>query len=148
MANKKIYPKSNNGYAKMNIKNGSHIGIIGGGPAGSLFNYFILDIANRLGIDIQVDIYDGKDFCKFGPAGCNHCGGIISESLVQILATEGINLPSSIVERGIDSYVLHMDVGDVRIDTPLFEKRIAAVFRGNGPRNPPVTSVIGFDRYF
>jgi flavin-dependent dehydrogenase len=62
------------------------------------------------------------------------CGGIISESLVQLLATEGINLPSTVVQRGIDSYILHMDVGSVRIETPLDEKRIAAVHRGAGPR--------------
>jgi flavin-dependent dehydrogenase len=31
--------------------------------------------------------------------------------------------------------MLHMDVGDVRIDTPLHEKRIGAVTRGSGPRD-------------
>ena len=39
-----------------------------------------------------------------------------------------------VVQRGIDSYVLHMDVGTVRIDPPGHEKRIAAVHRGCGPR--------------
>jgi flavin-dependent dehydrogenase len=62
------------------------------------------------------------------------CGGIVSESLVQLLATEGINLPPTVVQRGIDSYVLHLDVGTVRIDPPRREKRIAAVHRGAGPR--------------
>jgi hypothetical protein len=41
----------------------------------------------------------------------------------QMLATEGINLPPSVVQRGVDSYMLHTDVGDVRIETPLREKR-------------------------
>jgi flavin-dependent dehydrogenase len=63
------------------------------------------------------------------------CGGIISESLVQMLATEGIILPNTVVQRGIDSYMLHMDVGSVRIQTPLQEKRIGAVYRGPGPRD-------------
>ncbi|NIO38825.1 MAG: hypothetical protein GTO41_00680, partial [Burkholderiales bacterium] len=40
-----------------------------------------------------------------------------------------------------------MDVGSVRIDTPLHEKRIAAVYRGNGPRESPPTVTVGFDRY-
>ena len=43
--------------------------------------------------------------------------------------------------------MLHMDVGEVHIQTPLYEKRIAAVFRGNGPRESQVTDAHGFDRY-
>jgi flavin-dependent dehydrogenase len=113
---------------------GSQIGVIGGGPAGSFFSYFLLDMAGRVGIDVQVDIYEPKDFSRLGPAGCNHCGGVVHESLVQILATEGINLPPTVVQRGIDSHILHMDVGSVRIETPLDEKRIGAVYRGAGPR--------------
>ena len=139
------YLEDNRG--KLMLDHGSRIGVIGGGPAGSFFAYFLLKMAESLGLQITVDIYEPRFFNHTGPAGCNHCGGIVSETLVQLLAAEGINLPSSIVERGIDSYVLHMDVGNVRIDTPLYEKRIAAVFRGNGPRESVVTDVIGFDRY-
>jgi flavin-dependent dehydrogenase len=54
---------------------------------------------------------------------------------VQNLAAEGINLPPTVVQRGIDSYMLHMDVGSVRIETPLQESRIGAVYRGPGPRD-------------
>jgi CRP-like cAMP-binding protein/flavin-dependent dehydrogenase len=117
----------------MKLKNGSGIGVIGGGPAGSIYSYFVLDLAERAGLDITVDIYEDKDFSRPGPAGCNHCGGIVSESLVQMLASEGINLPPGVVQRSFDSYVLHMDVGSIKIDTPLEEKRIAAMFRGAGP---------------
>jgi flavin-dependent dehydrogenase len=92
-------------------------------------------MAMRLGVEIELDIYEPRDFSQSGPSGCNMCGGIISESLVQILATEGINLPSTVVQRGIDSYVLHTDVGKVMIETPLHEKRIGAVHRGGGPRD-------------
>jgi hypothetical protein len=91
-------------------------------------------MSERLGIDVQVDIYEPRDFSVPAPGGCNMCGGIISESLVQILAADGINLPPTVVQRGIDSYVLHMDVDSVHIETPLHEKRIAAVHRGVGPR--------------
>ena len=103
----------------LNLDDGSRVGIIGGGPAGSYFAYFLLNMADMMGMDLLVDIYEPQDFTKPGPGGCNHCGGIISESLVQMLATEGINLPGSVVQRGISSYVLHMDVGSVLIDTPL-----------------------------
>ncbi len=118
----------------LQLDDGSRIAVIGGGPAGSFFSYFLLDMAERFGIDVQVDIYEPKDFSRPGPAGCNHCGGVVHESLVQILATEGINLPPTVVQRGIDSHILHMGVGSVRIETPLDEKRIGAVYRGAGPR--------------
>jgi len=117
------------------LGSGSRVAVIGGGPAGSLFSFYLLDMASRLGVDIELDIYEPRDFSLKAPKGCNMCGGIISESLVQNLAADGINLPTSVIQRGIDSYMLHMDVGDVRIDTPLQEKRIGAVIRGSGPRD-------------
>jgi len=129
------------------LDNGSRVGVIGGGPAGSFFSYFLLVMAQRVGIDVQVDIYESRDFSVPGPAGCNMCGGIVSESLVQTLAAEGINLPSTIVERGIDSYVLHMDAGKVRIETPLHEMRIAAVHRGAGPKGIKELKWRSFDAY-
>jgi flavin-dependent dehydrogenase len=104
-------------------------------------------MAEAIDLDIEVDIYEPRSFSHCGPAGCNHCGGIVSESLVQILATEGINLPPSVVQRGIESYVVHMDVGSVSIESPAKELRIAALYRGNGPRtseNLPWDSFDGF----
>jgi flavin-dependent dehydrogenase len=121
---------------------------MGGGPSGSFFSYFLLQIAQRVGLDLHVDIYEPRDFSVPGPKGCNMCGGIISESLVQNLAAEGINLPPTVVQRGIDSYVMHMDVGSVRIETPLHEMRIAAVQRGACPRGfTGEMRYRGFDRY-
>lgn len=117
----------------MRLSNGSRIAVIGGGPAGSFYSYFFLDLAERAGLDVNLDIYEDQDFARSGPAGCNHCGGIVAESLVQLLASEGINLPPDVVQRSFDSYMLHMDVGSIKIETPLEEKRIAAMFRGAGP---------------
>jgi flavin-dependent dehydrogenase len=115
------------------LENGARVAVVGGGPAGSFFSYFLLELAERAGVHLKVDVYEPRDFSASAPRGCNMCGGIVSESLVQALATEGIGLPPTVVQRGIDSYVLHTDVGSVRIDTPLREMRIAAVFRGPGP---------------
>ena len=131
------------------LEDGSQVAVVGSGPAGSFFSYFLLDMTRRAGIDVRVDIYEPRDFSIPGPTGCNMCGGIISESLVQMLATEGINLPTTVVQRGIDSYMLHTDVGNVRIDTPLHEKRIAAVHRGTGPRDIDIKEIkwASFDRY-
>ncbi len=122
------------GSASLVLDSGSRIAVVGGGPAGSLFSYFLLMTAERIGMELAVDVYEPRDFRQPAPGGCNMCGGIVSESLVQLLATEGINLPPAVVQRGIDSYVLHMDVGSVRIEPPRREKRIAAVHRGGGPR--------------
>ena len=132
---------------KPQLEDGSRVGVIGGGPAGSLFAYFLLRIASRLDLQLQVDVYEPKDFNAAAPKGCNMCGGIISERLVQLLAAEGINLPQSVVQRGIDSYSMHMDVGSVLIATPLQEKRIAAVHRGGGPRGVQQPRFRSFDGY-
>ena len=37
---------------QFNLEDGSRVGIIGGGPAGSFFSYFLLDIAERIDLDI------------------------------------------------------------------------------------------------
>ncbi len=129
------------------LQDGSRIAVIGAGPAGSMFSYFLLKMAEVVGPDVSVDIFEPRQFCHRGPAGCNHCGGIVSESLVQRLATEGIMLPDDVVQRGIESYTLHMDVGDVEIATPLAEKRIAAIYRGNGPLHSEPLDSQSFDGY-
>jgi len=129
------------------LDDGARVAVVGGGPAGSMFSTFLLSIAERVGLDVSVDVYEWRDFTKTGPAGCNMCGGIVSESLVESLAAEGINLPSSVVRRAIDSYVLHMDVGTVRFETPLQEMRIAAAHRGAGPRGMGPSAWEGLDAF-
>lgn len=131
----------------LTLENGSRVAVIGGGPAGSFFSHFLLTMAQRAGKEIAVDIYEPRNFDKPGPTGCNNCGGIISEWLVQALAADGINLPTDVVERGVDSYVLHMDAGDVHIETPLHEKRIGSVHRGAGPRGIKEICFRGFDSF-
>lgn len=129
------------------LRDGSRIAVVGGGPASSFFSYFLLKMAEAIDLELEVDIFEPRSFGYCGPAGCNHCGGIVSESLVQILAAEGIVLPDTVVQRGIESYIVHMDVGDVAIESPVHEMRIAALYRGNGPRDggdAPLGSFDGF----
>ena len=83
------------------LEDGSKIAVIGGGPAGTFFTYFAIDFAERMGLDISIDVFEAKDFKCSGPKGCNNCGGIVSESLIQALSTEGIVLSSSVIQRGI-----------------------------------------------
>jgi flavin-dependent dehydrogenase len=121
--------------------------VIGSGPAGSLFAYFLLEMAARVDVRLLVDVYEPRTFAQPGPAGCNMCGGIVSETLVQNLAIEGVNLSPSVVQRGIDSYVLHTDVGTARITTPAAELRIGAVHRGAGPRDAKEARWESFDHH-
>jgi flavin-dependent dehydrogenase len=129
------------------LENGSEIAVIGGGPTGSFFSIFALKMAKMIGKEISVAIYEPKDFTKDGPLGCNRCGGIISELLVQTLAVEGINLPETLVQRGINSYRLYTDHGNVFIETPSNEKTIATVYRGGGPKGIIGKDKESFDRF-
>ncbi|HKJ26496.1 MAG TPA: hypothetical protein VJ965_02570, partial [Anaerolineales bacterium] len=133
--------------SSLKLDHGSRVAVIGGGPAGSLFSYFLLDMAERIDLTIHVDIYEPRDFSKTGPAGCNLCGGVIYESLVQSLAVEGISLPPAVVQRGIESNMLHMDIGSIQIQTKRHEKRIATTFRGAGPRGCNELRCTGLDDY-
>ncbi|MGE5275562.1 MAG: NAD(P)/FAD-dependent oxidoreductase [Acidobacteriota bacterium] len=121
--------------------------MVGGGPAGSFFSIFALEMAARVGLRLSVDVYEHRDFALRGPRGCNMCGGVVSESLIEDLAAEGISLPSAVIQRGIDSYVLHTDEGEVRIETPMKEKRIAAVHRGLGPLGSEGSPYASFDAF-
>ena len=131
----------------LKLENGSRVAVMGGGPAGSFFSYFLLTMAERAGLEIHVDIYEPRNFDVSGPAGCNMCGGVIYESLVQSLAVDGINLPPTVVQRGIEFNMLHLDVGNALIHTPRREKRIATTFRGMGPRGLMEFKGHGLDGY-
>ncbi len=131
----------------LEITDGSNIAVIGGGPAGSFFSYFAIDFARIIDLNINIDIIEPKYFDKAGPTGCNHCGGIISETLVQNLSAEGIVLPSRVIRRGIESYTIHLETGSAVIETPLNEQRIASVFRGLGPKGEENSNFESFDGY-
>lgn len=148
----KLNPKNNirlmqKDNKKLILENGSKIGVVGGGPAGSFFTFFAFDLAKRMGINIEIDIYEIKNFTDSGPAGCNHCGGIVSKSLVQMLLTDGIVLPPEVVRRGIDTYTLHLEHGTTVIDTLLREQRIVSMFRGKGPLGATTSTIQSFDGY-
>jgi len=144
---KRLIGKSRLPTSAMRLENGSRVAVMGGGPAGSFFSYFLLTMAERVGLKIHVDIYEPRDFDVSGPSGCNMCGGVIYESLVQSLAVEGINLPPTVVQRGIEFNMLHLDVGNALIQTPRHEKRIATTFRGMGPRGLMEFKGHGLDGY-
>ena len=55
----------------MQLSDGSRIGVVGGGPAGSFFSILVLDLARRMGLDLNVDIYEPRNYNTPGPPGCN-----------------------------------------------------------------------------
>jgi flavin-dependent dehydrogenase len=129
------------------LDDGANIAVIGGGPTGSFFSYFALKMAKMLGKELNVTIFEPKNFTKTGPAGRNRCGGIISELLLQTLAVEGLNLPETVVRKGIDSYRLHTAHGSTFISTPTFDKTIATVYRGGGPKGSLAVEKESFDQF-
>jgi flavin-dependent dehydrogenase len=129
------------------LVDGSRVAVLGGGPAGSLFTYFLLDMAERVDLRLEVDIYEPRLFDHSGAVGCNMCGGLISESLVQNLAADGVFLSGDVIQRGINAYVLHTDVGSVRISTPNGEMRMGAVHRGAGPKDLKEAKWESFDQH-
>lgn len=131
----------------MELTSGARIGIVGGGPAGTFTAYFLLDLAQRLGLRLQVEILEPREFYRTGPTGCNMCGGVISESLVQMLATDGIHLPRSVVIDTIDAYTLHTSRGSVRIPAQHQEKRIASIYRGGGPKGAETQLPLPWDSF-
>lgn len=133
--------------SELRLDNGSRVAVIGGGPAGSFFSYFLLTMAKQAGLDIGVDVYEPRDFFQHGQSGCNKCGGIIYGSLVQSLATDGIFLPPSVVQEAIAGYTFHIDEGSARIKPPSDEKRIASVRRGAGPCGAAVSLLASFDGF-
>lgn len=132
---------------ELKLGDGSRVAVIGGGPSGSFFSIFVLKMARMLGLDLEVTIFEPKDFKKDGPAGCNKCGGIISELLVQMLAVEGVHLNDRVVREGIVAYRLHTEEGEVTIAAPGLERRIASVYRGAGPKGMLGSDFESFDHY-
>lgn len=132
---------------RLRLSNGSRVAVLGGGPTGSFFSYFLLGLAERMDLDLKVDIYEPRDFSLPAPHGCNMCAGVISETLVQNLAVEGINLPSSVIQKAVNSYVLHTEGGSQRISAAFGEKRIGTIFRGGGPHGIRGSRILGLDAY-
>lgn len=134
--------------AKAILHDGARVAIIGGGPAGSFFGIFASKLARDMGKTLDLTLYERKSFFTHGASGCNMCAGVISESLVQTLALEGINLPSTVVQWSIESYFFHTLEGSVEIKSSRLRQRgIATVFRGSGPAGSLAKGIQSFDEF-
>jgi|TARA_B100000315_G_C14378950_1_gene496519 hypothetical protein len=59
------------------LNNGDRVAIVGGGPAESFFCTLLLQKARKLGLALNVTIFDRKDFCYAGPRGRNMYAGAV-----------------------------------------------------------------------
>ena len=132
-----------------NIKDGSKIAIIGGGPAGSFFAYFALKNAKQKGIKVDITIFEGKNFCQKGPRGCNMCPGVISEKLYGELKANDMLPPDRCVQKEIKGYYFHTHDGCVEVNNPKpsTEKKILTVYRGDGPMFSQQSDILSFDNF-
>jgi len=133
--------------SRLTLEDGSRVAVVGGGPAGCFFSIFLLRLARLIDIEIAVDVFEYRNFKADGPAGCNMCAGVVSESLVQLLSVEGIIIPDHLVERTIGSYVFHTPEGSIELEPPSAEARIAAMYRGGGPRTEKKGEVASLDQF-
>ncbi len=113
------------------------VAVVGGGPAGSGFALFALDYARRAGIDLEITIYEPRDFTKPGPWGCNMCAGLIPVHMLRHLNEIGVQIPSHVIRNHIGSYTLHTAAGAIHLPQPDPRADVISVYRGNGPRNGP-----------
>lgn len=124
------------------LKDRSRIAVIGGGPAGSFFALFALHYARQVHLDLQVTIFEARDFSCPGPPGCNMCAGIIPAFVLREMEELDLKVPAPIIQGVISSYVLHTRAGTLRAAMPDPEVQVISVFRGNGPRrlrSPPIS---------
>ncbi len=130
------------------LRSGDHVAIIGGGPAGSAFALFALHFARQAGLNIQVTIFEPRDFSLPGPWGCNMCAGLIPVRVLGELERIGVTVPARVIRDRISHYTLHTIAGQIRLPQPDPDGDVVSVYRGNGPRcSPPWPDQISFDGF-
>jgi len=133
---------------QLHLKDNSKIAIIGAGPAGTFFAHFARKIAIEKKLNVSITIFDGKDFIRRGPTGCNMCAGVLSETLLNKLEDEGLSVPDERIQRRISGYYLQTQTGRLLLTHPMGKsQQIATVFRGNGPRFHSADGTISFDDF-
>ncbi|MBS1257951.1 MAG: hypothetical protein MAG551_01004 [Candidatus Scalindua arabica] len=134
---------------RLRLRNNSNIAIIGGGPAGSFFANDAIKNAKKLGINIQITIFNGKDFSQRGPSGCNMSAAVIASTLHAKLIKDGIILPKRIIRQEIKGYYFHTEEYGIELYKPEQSDKssILAVYRGNGPLYSTHTESHSFDDY-
>jgi len=130
------------------LSSGGRIAVIGGGPAGSFFALFALHYARHVGLDLQVTIFEPRDFSRKGPPGCNMCAGLIPMRVIRELANIGIEIPPRLILNRISHYALHTAAGQIFVPQPDPDGDVVSVYRGNGPGHcAAMSDQVSFDGF-
>ncbi|MBW8011342.1 MAG: NAD(P)/FAD-dependent oxidoreductase [Chloroflexi bacterium] len=131
----------------MRLSEGDRVCVIGGGPAGSFAALHLLKAARKLGLKLEVLIFEPRNFSNPGPGGCNSCAGILSSRLLEGLESLGLSLPHELIQAELTTYALHLDDVVVQLEQPDPQRKIISVYRGAGPRLSAGEPIASFDKY-
>jgi len=131
----------------LQLTNGDRVIIVGGGPAGCFAGLHLLELARQKGLELDILLFEPKDFAAVGPAGCNRCAGILSSRLIRGLNSLGMTLPAKVIETKIHAYSLHIADQVFRIEQPDPGRTIISIYRGGGPRLGDPANIKGFDAF-
>ncbi len=98
-------------------------------------------------LQLEVMIFEPRDFARPGPSGCNRCAGVLSSRLLKNLNQLGLSIPEDVVQADLQSYHIHLGDQLVRLDRPDPSRRIISVYRGGGPRKAQGDPEQSFDQY-
>jgi len=87
--------------------------IIGGGPGGTMAGIALRNLARRQGKSINVILFDGK--ATVGEGHYNQCVGVLSPPIDKLLESQGVPFPHHLVQRQIQSYILHGERRHLRL---------------------------------
>jgi len=135
------------GGSELKLTAGARVAVVGGGPAGSLFAWHLLRQAQRRALNLEVTIFEPKDFNEAGPAGCNPCAGVLSSRLLRNLRHADLTLPESVIRSEVASYVFHLAGRSIEIPPPSHSHRVLTVYRGGGPLEGHLQPEASFDAW-
>ena len=124
--------------ASARLENGARIAVVGGGPAGSAFALFANHYAREAGLELQVTVFEPRDFSRLGPRGCNMCAGLVPSRALRPLGDLDVVVPPSVIRQQITQYTLHTAAGRIALAQPDPEADVISVYRGSGPLGSPV----------
>jgi len=136
--NPDVYPR---------LADGARVAIIGAGPAGTFAAHLLRAHAQRVGLGLQLTVFDAKDFTQPGPIGCNMCAGVVAGTLLRRMQETGLEPPPGVVQSWVDGVQLDLPTGTVRLHHSDPEEQMATVFRGGGPRGAHFGGGVSFDDF-
>jgi flavin-dependent dehydrogenase len=110
------------------LVDGNRVCIIGGGPAGSFAALHLLNMAKQIGLNLDIAIFDHRDFSAAGRQGCKGCAGILSSRLLAGLDSLGISLPE-VYPTELHAYAAYIDGDIFRINQPDPHRQLSAFTR-------------------